>query len=30
MKRLKLTPVALPEPEGIEWLWLENNSGKLL
>lgn len=29
MKRLKLTPVALPEPEGIEWLWLENNSGKL-
>ncbi|WP_201585109.1 penicillin-binding protein 1B [Psychrobacter jeotgali] len=29
MKRLKLTPVAMPEPEGIEWLWLENNSGKL-
>ncbi|MCG3878752.1 penicillin-binding protein 1B [Psychrobacter sp. Ps6] len=29
MKRLKLTPVALPEPEGIEWLWLESNSGKL-
>lgn len=29
MKRLRLTPVALPEPEGIEWLWLENNSGKL-
>ena len=29
MNRLKLTPVALPEPEGIEWLWLENNSGKL-
>ncbi|WP_367110882.1 penicillin-binding protein 1B [uncultured Psychrobacter sp.] len=29
MKRLKLTPVATPEPEGIEWLWLENNSGKL-
>lgn len=29
MKQLKLTPVALPEPEGIEWLWLENNSGKL-
>ena len=29
MKRLKLTPVALLEPEGIEWLWLENNSGKL-
>ena len=29
MDRLKLTPVALPEPEGIEWLWLENNSGKL-
>ena len=29
MSRLKLTPVALPEPEGIEWLWLENNSGKL-
>lgn len=29
MRRLKLTPVALPEPEGIEWLWLENNSGKL-
>lgn len=29
MKRLKLTPVVMPEPEGIEWLWLENNSGKL-
>ena len=29
MRRLKLTPVALAEPEGIEWLWLENNSGKL-
>jgi penicillin-binding protein 1B len=29
MDRLKLTPVSLPEPEGIEWLWLENNSGKL-
>lgn len=29
MNRLKLTPVALPEPEGIEWLWLENNSGNL-
>lgn len=29
MDRLKLTPVAMPEPEGIEWLWLENNSGKL-
>ena len=29
MNRLKLTPVALPEPEGIEWLWPENNSGKL-
>jgi penicillin-binding protein 1B len=29
MSRLKLTPVSLPEPEGIEWLWLENNSGKL-
>ena len=29
MKRLKLTPVSMPEPEGIEWLWLENNSGKL-
>lgn len=29
MKRLKLTPVAMAEPEGIEWLWLENNSGKL-
>ena len=29
MNRLKLTPVALPDPEGIEWLWLENNSGKL-
>ncbi len=29
MRRLKLTPVSMPEPEGIEWLWLENNSGKL-
>ena len=29
MSRLKLTPILLPEPEGIEWLWLENNSGKL-
>lgn len=29
MKRLRLTPVSMPEPEGIEWLWLENNSGKL-
>ena len=29
MDRLKLTPVSMPEPEGIEWLWLENNSGKL-
>lgn len=29
MNRLKLTPVTMPEPEGIEWLWLENNSGKL-
>ena len=29
MGRLKLTPVSMPEPEGIEWLWLENNSGKL-
>lgn len=29
MKRLKLTPVSMAEPEGIEWLWLENNSGKL-
>lgn len=29
MRQLKLTPVLMPEPEGIEWLWLENNSGKL-
>ncbi|MGM8908794.1 penicillin-binding protein 1B [Psychrobacter sp. 1U1] len=29
MNRIKLTPVAMPEPEGIEWLWLENNTGKL-
>ena len=29
MKRLKLTPVSMAAPEGIEWLWLENNSGKL-
>lgn len=29
MKQLRLTPVSMPEPEGIEWLWLENNSGKL-
>lgn len=29
MNRLKLTPVRMAEPEGIEWLWLENNSGKL-
>ena len=29
MDRLKLTPVSMPKPEGIEWLWLENNSGKL-
>ena len=29
MKRLRLTPVSIAEPEGIEWLWLENNSGKL-
>ncbi|WP_199507078.1 MULTISPECIES: penicillin-binding protein 1B [unclassified Psychrobacter] len=29
MRRLKLTPVSMPAPEGIEWLWLENNSGKL-
>lgn len=29
MKRLRLTPVDLPQPDGIEWLWLENNSGTL-
>jgi len=29
MNRLKLTPVTMAQPEGIEWLWLENNSGKL-
>ena len=29
MRRLRLTPVSMVEPEGIEWLWLENNSGKL-
>ena len=29
MDRLKLTPVSMPKPEGVEWLWLENNSGKL-
>ncbi len=29
MRRLKLSPVVMAEPEGIEWLWLENNSGKL-
>lgn len=29
MKSIRLAPVAMPEPEGIEWLWLENNSGKL-
>nr|WP_319800152.1 penicillin-binding protein 1B [Psychrobacter sp. I-STPA6b] len=29
MKRLKLSPVAPVQPDGIEWLWLENGTGKL-
>lgn len=29
MKRLRLTPVSMAQPEGIEWMWLESNSGKL-
>ncbi len=29
MKRLELTPVALTQPEDVEWVWLENNDGRL-
>lgn len=29
MDRISLTPVNLTQPDGIEWIWLENNSGKL-
>lgn len=29
MGRLKLTPVNLPQPDNIEWVWLENNDGSL-
>lgn len=29
MGRIRLIPVSMPQPDGVEWLWLENNSGKL-
>lgn len=29
MKRVPLSPVTIPQPESIEWLWLENGQGKL-
>lgn len=29
MGRLRLTPVELVQPDSVEWLWLENGSGKL-
>ena len=29
MGRLRLTPVELVQPDNVEWLWLENGTGKL-
>lgn len=29
MGRLRLTPVELVQPDSVEWLWLENGTGKL-
>nr|WP_026348858.1 penicillin-binding protein 1B [Psychrobacter lutiphocae] len=29
MNRLHLTPVELVQPDSVEWLWLENGTGKL-
>ncbi|MBS9780089.1 MAG: penicillin-binding protein 1B, partial [Moraxellaceae bacterium] len=29
MKRLNLKPVSFKLPKGVEWLWLENNDGRL-
>ncbi len=29
MGRLRLTPVELVRPDSVEWLWLENGTGKL-
>ncbi len=29
MGRLRLSPVALAQPDTVEWVWLENGSGKL-
>lgn len=29
MGRLRLTPVELMQPDSVEWLWLENGTGKL-
>ncbi len=29
MRRLNLRPVSFKRPKGIEWLWLENNDGRL-
>lgn len=29
MRRLNLTPVSLPQPDNIEWMWLENGEGTL-
>ena len=29
MGRLRLSPVSLVQPEDIEWLWLDNGTGKL-
>lgn len=29
MKRVPLLPVTIPQPESIEWLWLENGQGTL-
>lgn len=28
MRRLKLSPVNLPVPDGVEWRWVENGTGK--
>lgn len=28
MQRLILTPVRLPKPDGIEWAWIENGTGR--
>ncbi len=29
MRRLNLKPVSFKKPNGVEWLWLENNDGRL-